>query len=124
MHTIILASPHVDHWNAFADALESDGRFRTHRIQSGGEAVEAAKEKNPLAIVIDQDLDDMSAIELVAKLLTINAMINVAMVSDQPVEDFHEATEGLGILMQLAPFPTAAEAGRLAECLSQLTGTL
>jgi hypothetical protein len=49
-------------------------------------------------------------------------MIYVAMASSRSEERFHEETEGLGLLMQLSPLPTSAEAGRLVDNLHQLSG--
>jgi DNA-binding response OmpR family regulator len=124
MHTVVLVSPRVDQWSEFAGVLEADGRFATVTARSGADALTAAKGGNLLAMAIDENLGDMSGIELATQLLSVNAMINVAMASDRSSEDFHEETEGLGLLMQLSPIPTTAEAGRLAERLRQFTGNI
>jgi two-component SAPR family response regulator len=64
----------------------------------------------PLAAVIDEILPDMPGLDLVRRLLPINAMINTVMISALPSEAFHDASEGLGIMAQLPPQPTPEDA--------------
>jgi DNA-binding NtrC family response regulator len=124
MQTIILASPQVDQWQAFCDALQIETQAEIVKVRSGVRALEAAQKLNPLAVVVDETLGDCSGIELVQRLLSLNAMIHTAMASNHPEAIFHETTEGLGILMQLPPLPTPAEAGRFAACLRQVAGAI
>jgi CheY-like chemotaxis protein len=124
MHTIILASPRVDQWQAFGDTLRTNAQVDIVDTRSGAEALEAARRLNPLAVAIDAELGDLSGTELVRRLMGVNAMIYTALSSDEPEEIFHEHTEGLGILMKLSPLPTTAEAGHLAQRLRQVGGAV
>jgi len=124
MHTIILASSRIDQWQVFSDALRADIQANIVKVRSAAEALQAAQTLSPLAVAIDTELGDLAGVELVRRLLGINAMINTALASEKPEEIFHAETEGLGILMQLSPLPTPAEAGRLAERLRQVAGTV
>lgn len=117
MKTIVVVSPEVEKWVAFTDALGRQCQMDVVQARTGEEAIAVVQEKKPVAVVIDQDLIDMSGIDLVRQLLHVNAFINVAMVSDQDEDAFHEETEGLGILMQLKPFPDGQAAAKLCECL-------
>ena len=58
-------------------------------------------------VVVGEELTDMRPVELVANLVRIRPTINCAMVSALGHDEFHEATEGLGVLMQLPPNPAA-----------------
>jgi hypothetical protein len=49
-----------------------------------------------------------------------NAMINLAVVSSLSHEDFHEASEGLGILVQLPPSPGEEDGSKLFETITQI----
>jgi CheY-like chemotaxis protein len=120
MQTIVLASPQVDRWQAFSDALGARIQSDITTVRSGADAIEAAKTLHPRLVVIDAGLGDMTAVELIRCLLGIDAMINTAVASAESEAIFHEATEGLGILMKLSPLPSPSEAGRLAECLGRL----
>jgi DNA-binding response OmpR family regulator len=105
-------------WKDFAKALAHHCRTDVTHVRSDAEAVDAAREKMPSLMIIDQDLGHIPGIELVPRLLRINAMIHTALVSDQPEEIFHDRTEGLGILMKLSPLPNRQEAVHLCERLS------
>lgn len=118
MGPIVLVSPRADTWDDFAAALGHQGQAEVMAAHTGAEALSAAREKGPAAMVIDQDLGDMSGIELARDVILINAMIHLALVSDRPEAIFHEATEGLGILMQLPPRPGRQEAVQLSERLA------
>ncbi|MEJ2037427.1 MAG: hypothetical protein P8X55_00650, partial [Desulfosarcinaceae bacterium] len=122
MQTIILASPRVDQWRAFSDALQADLDVDVVQARSAEQAEEAARKLNPLAVAIDATLGGLPGAELVRRLVGINAMINTALASEKSEEVFHEETEGLGILMKLSSPPTAAEAGRFAALLRQVAG--
>jgi DNA-binding NarL/FixJ family response regulator len=124
MLTIILASPQVDQWQAFSDALASRIQADMVTVRTAADAIEAAQMLKPQLVVIDDGLGDLTAVDLIRRLLSIDAMIHAAVASAETEAIFHEATEGLGILMKLSPLPTSAEAGRLAECLDQLQGCI
>jgi DNA-binding response OmpR family regulator len=117
MGPIVIVSPQVEKWGAFTAELGNQCQMDVIEARAGAEAIGAARQRKPVAVVIDQELGDMSGIALVLQLLQINAMINIALVSDQPEEVFHEKTEGLGILMKLSPIPDLQEAVQLSKRL-------
>jgi DNA-binding NarL/FixJ family response regulator len=108
----------MEKWKDFAEELGHRCSTDVIEVRSDAEAVVAARENKPVIMIIDQDLGDMPGVELVPRLLQINAMIHTALVSDQPEEIFHDQTEGLGILMKLSPLPDRQEAVHLCERLS------
>lgn len=118
MGPIVIVSPQVEKWKNFSAELSHRCSTDVIEVLSGADAVAAAREKNPAIMIIDQDLGDMPGIELVPLLLQINAMIHMALVSDQPEAAFHDQTEGLGILMRLSPLPEQQEAVQLYDRLS------
>jgi hypothetical protein len=62
----------------------------------------------------------MPGLDLVRRLLPINALINTAVISDLPPETFHEASEGLGIMAQLPPNPTTSNAREFWDRLKRM----
>jgi hypothetical protein len=66
----------------------------------------------------------MTGIEFMKKLLSINPMINCAAVSLLSPEEFHEASEGLGVLMQLPVSPGKQDAQNLLQRLNDLKNLL
>ncbi len=124
MPSIVLVSPRAEAWLGFTNALKKSAGVEIDTVGSGAEAVARAHSKQPLAMVIDQDIQDMAGLDLIRQLMSINAMINVAWASELSEDQFHETTEGLGIIMKLSPQPDSNEARILAERLGQITGAI
>ena len=79
--------------------------------------------KNPFDLAIADDLlPDMTGLNFVQKLVTINPMINSALVSTLSHDKFHEQTEGFGILAQLPKKPDEKHAKDLLEQLKKIIG--
>ncbi len=71
-------------------------------------------------IVADEQVTDMSGIDCIRKMITVNPMLNFAAVSSLPNEMFHEASEGLGVLMQLPVSPGKKEVKKLLDRLRHI----
>jgi DNA-binding response OmpR family regulator len=87
---------------------------------SGQDALSAAKSIKPLLAVVDDPLPDMSGLHFVQELMKINALISTAVVSLLPPEDFHEASEGLGVLVQLPAIPRREDGERILSGLRSI----
>jgi predicted Fe-Mo cluster-binding NifX family protein len=87
---------------------------------SGRGALETVQEKPTDLIVVDEDLGDMSGLTFVERLVAVNPMINCALVSSLSEKEYHEASEGLGVLMQLPTGPVRSDAKRLMDHLNQI----
>jgi len=99
----------------FADTL-AQGTGLELRFTDGWVNSQATLKTFPPAfVVLDEGLRGGPPLELARKLIQINAMINIAVVSPLAHEAFHEASEGLGILAQVPVNPTAADGQALAE---------
>jgi hypothetical protein len=70
--------------------------------------------------VTDEKLGDMTGIEFARRLLSVNPVINCASVSPLSPKDFHEASEGLGLLAQLPIRPGEEDAKDLLQRLKNL----
>ena len=88
---------------------------------ASGQAVLEAVTGTPVDLVVaDEDLGDMKGLELIKRLVAVNPLINCALVSSLTENAYHEASEGLGILMQLPVEPGQKHADMLLEQLQQL----
>lgn len=103
-----------------AEIEERGGLF--HWATSGRQALETIGQTAVDLILADEILADMTGLELIERLITVNPMINSAVVSSLPKDVFHEASEGLGILMQLPPKPDRSDGKRLMTHLNQVIG--
>jgi DNA-binding NtrC family response regulator len=93
-----------------------------HWADSGEQAISAIGRKAMDAIVVDEKLEDTTGLALIEKIVSINPMINSALVSSLNEKAYHEASEGLGILMQLPPEPKETDGRRLMSKLNQILG--
>ena len=91
-------------------------------VATGRQAQETISETTVDLVLTDERLDDMSGLELIKQLVADNPMINCAVISSLSKEAYHEASEGLGILMQLPPSPDRTDGERLMAHLNQILG--
>ncbi|RUM36099.1 MAG: response regulator, partial [Desulfobulbus sp.] len=80
------------------------------------------QKRPPNLVIIDYHLGDMAPLDLAKDLLKINALVNIAVVSTMNEEDFHEATEGLGLLPRLPSPPLATDGPILLKRLREVSG--
>ena len=122
MLRIVLTTTRLKALQAFAAALSANPEVHLVHAASGAEALEAARTTAPHLVIIDADLPDTAPLDLVQKLLMVNAMVNTAVVSPLSDEEFHEASEGLGILSRLPNEPGTSDAGELLHKLRTVLG--
>jgi DNA-binding NarL/FixJ family response regulator len=122
MLRIVLATTRPEALQAFAAALSSDPEVQLENVVSGTETLEVARATAPHLVIIDADLPDTAPLDLVQKLVMVNAMVNTAVVSPLSDEEFHEASEGLGILGRLPNEPGLSDAGELLLKLRTVLG--
>jgi DNA-binding response OmpR family regulator len=110
MHTILIVTAGRKPLAGFAESLAQSQDVQVAWADSGQAAVADVMKHPPMGVVIDENLPDMPGLDLVRRLLRINAMINTVVISTLPPDAFHEAGEGLGIMAQLPPQPTPEDA--------------
>jgi CheY-like chemotaxis protein len=124
MLKLLLVSRNIDSLSGLSMALRGQGDIELEVSPSGEEALARLSGKAFDLVVADENLGDMTALELSRRLLKINPMINCAVVSSLSPEEFHEASEGLGIMTQLPQDPGAKDADMLISTLKQIKGML
>ncbi len=91
------------------------------RYSSGAEVLEVVRKHWDIILIVSAEkLADMTNMELIKKILALNAAINCATVSQLSAEEFHEESEGLGILMRLPPSPKGESAAVLLTHLKRI----
>ena len=122
MLRLVLATTRPEDLQAFATALASDPEVHLEQVDSGAAALLAVSSSAPHLVIIDTDLPDFPSLDLVQKLLMVNALVNTAVVSPLTDDEFHEASEGLGILGRLPLTPGPGEAADLLDKLKKILG--
>jgi two-component SAPR family response regulator len=120
MIKILLATPEKELFSEFASALGKYDDVELSWAATGQEALQAISGNPVDLVVVNENIGDMTGIEFMKKLLPINPMINSAAVSSLAHKEFHEASEGLGVLMQLPVSPGEFEAEDLLKRLKNL----
>ena len=124
MSDILLVSSRSNCWTDFVSALKANGEFLIKAVRSGREALNCLEQVRFVAVIVDEEIEDVSALGLVRQVVGIDAMINIACVSGLSEAEFHEQAEGLGILMKLPLHPNAEDAFRFTECLYRVAGAI
>ncbi|MBU1275653.1 MAG: response regulator [Proteobacteria bacterium] len=122
MYKVLLSAGRPDALSELAAGLEKDGRARLHWARGDQETLVLTKELAPHLVLIDGQGREKEALALVSELLMVNAMVNTAVVSAMDEEEFHETSEGLGILASLPPSPGAGLAEGLLDKLASVAG--
>jgi DNA-binding response OmpR family regulator len=94
------------------------------RAEAGGIGISMIAEGNFDLVVADENLGDMTGLEFIRAIVSKKPLINCAAISSLTSEDFHEAGEGLGILMQLPVRPGQEHAEILLEQLRNIVNSM
>jgi CheY-like chemotaxis protein len=105
--------------SAFKAGLEKN-QVETAWAESGKIALIKIADANFDLIVADEQLGDMSGLQFIEKVILDKPMINCAAVTSLSHSDFHEASEGLGILMPLPVRPGQEQAEKLLDLLKNI----
>lgn len=121
MYNVIILTENRDPYSAIAQSLLSAGNVKIQWIDSVSTAEKIVTETTPNLMVIDERVGSRDGIDIARNIIMKNAMINLVLVSSLDSNTFHEASEGLGIVAQLPPFPEKKHAIRLLEILNDFS---
>ena len=116
---ILLASRDKASMAVFKAGLE-ENQVQTAWAETGSNAIARLTEGNFDLVVTDENLGDMTGLEFIEKVVSKKPMLNCAAVTSLLPADFHEASEGLGILMQLPVRPGQEQAEKLLRQLKNI----
>ncbi len=119
--SILLVSTRSADMAAFAEALGSHSRMPVETAASAEQALEAVRQGKAEMVVVDERLGETAGLDLIRRLLEVDAFIHTAVLSAAGEEDFHERSEGLGVLAKLPLVPGPDDARRLIELLNNIT---
>jgi DNA-binding NarL/FixJ family response regulator len=120
MMKVLLITPHKNSLLELASVMEKYDDVELTWTDSGQKALDTLSETSVDLAVTDKELGDMTGLEFAEKLLRVNPMINCAVLSPLPSDEFHEASEGLGVFAQLPLRPAEADAKKLLKGLKNL----
>lgn len=119
-HIILLVTSRPAQLKEFSSALCREEKMTVMPVESAKEAIIAAREVKPVLAVVDDQVRGVSGLDIVRRLIEENAFIQTAAISELSEHEFHNRSEGLGILSQLPLLPEKGDALRLLELLGQV----
>lgn len=119
MIRILFAGRDIVSLPVFKSILDQSGVHTTY-LNSGQKALSTISKEAFDLLIADEDLGDMTGLQLIESVVTQNPMLNCAVISSLTHDDFHEASEGLGVLMQLSNEPDKTEVDQLLEQLRKI----
>lgn len=118
--TILFVAKDFSRFSSLVARLRREQDVELVPAATGASGLEQLKGKRLELVIVDEQLDDMSGIEFVKQLVKVNPLANTAVVGSLADEDFHEATEGLGVLMQLPAHPDEKDGEALLAVLAKI----
>ncbi len=118
---ILLVSSRPASLQAFTVELRKTPGLVLEQVGSGEEALAKCRAEAPDLVLIDDAPAGCTSLGLVQSVLETNAMISTAVVSPLSEAEFHERSEGLGVLTPLPMEPGPEDARML---VSRLRGVL
>ena len=124
MEKVLLVSPDKTSLSNLASALEKQRDVGVSWATSGSHALECVSGASFDLVITEETLEDMTGLELAGRLLRVNPLIHCASVSTLPSEEYHEKSEGLGLMGPLPDRPGEEDAERLLQDLRRIKGYL
>ena len=117
MHVVIITDRR-DALGEFARGLGKDVEWTA----SAADVLDRAPASPWQLVVVDAMMSGMDYRKFLLDLLRVNAMLNTVVVTDMGEEDFHEHSEGLGVLCSVPPSPSWDDGVRAMDRLCLLYG--
>ncbi len=120
---ILLAGDVPGRLASLAVGLRTLSEAEILQAASAAEALALLGENPVDLVVIDEQLNDAQGLELAGQLARRHPFVSCMLVDGRSPEQFHQATEGLGVLLQLPSPPEMADARSVLEQLAAVGTT-
>ncbi len=120
MISILLVSTENDTLSGLASGLKGYSEVEIVWASSCQKALDLIAGKTFDLFVVDENIAGVAGFECAGKMVSVNPVTNCAIVSSLSPKDFHEASEGLGVLMQLPVRPDEKQAEMLIKRLKKI----
>ena len=122
--TIVVIAKDFSRFGSMIDRLRREKHVELMPVVTGTAGLAHLRGKRIDLVIVDEQLEDMSGIEFIKQLVAVNPLANTALVGALPEEEFHEATEGLGVLLQLPREPAGQDAETLLGLMAKISGLM
>ncbi|MGB5158765.1 response regulator [Desulfobacterium sp. N47] len=120
MLKLLMVVANKENFSNFAQELIKQKDVDLSWADSGQKALDMVFASPVDLVITDENLKDMTGLELALRLLSVNPMVNCSAVSSLDAKQFHEVSEGLGVVSQLPPKPGVKNALELLMRIREL----
>ncbi|MGD9210422.1 MAG: hypothetical protein PVI90_06575 [Desulfobacteraceae bacterium] len=121
---ILLITSRPAQLNEFTQALCKDGDMEIVSVNTAKEAIATARELLPVLAIVDDQVGGVAGVDVIRRLIENNAFIQTAAISELSDKEFHNYSEGLGILAKLPLMPNKNDAQHIITLLKKVTANL
>lgn len=114
---LLMATENRSFFEPILENLVENGRIQVDWTADAAATLARVKAARPDLLIVDARLEGRDGFELCRKVLQVDAFVNMAAVSDLDDDEFHEASEGLGLVGRLPSRPAVADLERLLDLL-------
>jgi DNA-binding response OmpR family regulator len=120
MYQIRIVTENKNKFKTLVKGFEASGSCHIQWHDSVASALGAAADSPPNLLIIDDKVGPQDGLTIAREVIRTNAMLNQAVVSPLSPEDFHQASEGLGIMAHLASDLKEEQAQALIQLLDEM----
>jgi DNA-binding NtrC family response regulator len=117
---LLLISKNKQRFSDLEQALAAHGQHRVRCCSKPEEVYQAIAAGKIDGVIVDEEVEGGTGLDFIRELTPRNPFVNCALVSSLYVDEFHEATEGYGVFMQIPPHPGLREAEKIGTHLSKI----
>ena len=117
---LLLISKNKQRFSDLKQALVAHGQHGVRFCSKPEEVYQAIAAGKIDGVIVDEEVEGGTGLDFIRELTPRNPFVNCALVSSLYVDEFHEATEGYGVFMQIPPHPGLTEAEQIGTHLSKI----
>lgn len=117
---IIFVSDKKDTFSKIEKELTKHQQFTISHVKTGEQVKQHIQEKTVDVAIVAEQLEEKAGFECIQEIVKLNPFINCVLSSPLSHDDFHEVTEGYGVLMQFSPIPTINECTAFLKKLTKI----
>jgi YesN/AraC family two-component response regulator len=122
MLKLLLVTNNIESFSGFSSALKGDSNNEILYADSGETALKMIRANAFDLVISDESVGDMSGLDFAKKLIPTSPLTNCVVVSGLSEKDFHEASEGLGLMNHLPLNPGRIDAEEVLKNLLKIKG--
>jgi DNA-binding response OmpR family regulator len=119
MPRILLVADQVEAFEGLARSLGDEEGVEILWSHDSEQALTKAASDAPDLVIVDEVIGEVQGLDWIQRLISVNAFVQTAAVSRLSHDDFHETSEGLGVMAQLPPHPGKTDALRVLKMISK-----